>query len=141
MASRAPLCYSAGCALAVELLSSIYAQALSESQPATDWLAQALAAAERSVRIDPGYQPSRDLLALLYVSANQPERAISEAEAALKIDPDDQSALYQEMVARRHLGQTAEAQKLVQRLTELRRKTTEQQTQANAYILKEEASQ
>lgn len=123
------------------LLQYLYAQALSESQPATDWLAQALAAAERSVRIDPGYQPSRDLLALLYVSANQPERAISEAEAALKIDPDDQSALYQEMVARRHLGQTAEAQKLVHRLTELRRKTTEQQTQTNAYILKEEASQ
>lgn len=117
------------------LLQYLYAEALSQDQSSGS-MAQALEAAERSVRVDPGYLPARDLLAVLYVRGHQPQKAVTEAEAALKIDPADQAALYQEMMARRLLGQTAEAQRLVQQLAELRRKTAQEQ-QKNAWLLRD----
>jgi tetratricopeptide (TPR) repeat protein len=122
------------------LLQYLYAEALSEGTPGKDTLAQAIAAAEHSVKLEPGYEPARGLLALLYLRANQPQRAATEAEAALKIDPSDDTALYQEVMARRRLGQTAEVQKLVQRLTELRRSKAAEQKQKKGYVLKDESS-
>jgi len=118
------------------LLQYLYAEALAQSQSADEKLA--IAAAERSVAIEPGYEPARDLLAQLYLRANQPERAIAQAEAALKIDPSDQTAVYQEMMARRHLGQTAEVRQLAQRLAELRARDAEQRKQGTGYVLKDE---
>lgn len=121
------------------LLQYLYAEALSQAPPAGDTLTRAIAAAERSVEINPDYEPARDLLAVLYLRANQPDRTIAQAEAALKIDPDDEAALYQEMMARRRLGQTEDVRRLVQRMNEIRRKNAEQQ-QRQGYVLKDETS-
>lgn len=118
------------------LLQYLYAEALAQSQSTDEKLA--IAAAERSVAVEPGYEPARDLLAQLYLRANEPNRAITQAEAALKIDPADQTALFQEMLARRRLGQTAEVKQLAQRLAELRAKSAAQQAQARGYVLKDE---
>jgi hypothetical protein len=73
--------------------------------------------------------------------AGQPERAAEQAEAARKIDPGDETALYQEIMAKRRLGQTAEVQKLVQQLAELRKTNTDQQRQRKGYVLKDEVPQ
>lgn len=123
------------------LLQYLYAEALSQSHSSDDKLQQAIAAAERSVAVDPGYEPARDLLAQLYLHADQPNRAVTQAEAALKMDPADQTALYQEMMAKRRLGQNAEVRQLAQRLAELRAKSAEQQKQARGYVLKDEIAQ
>lgn len=122
------------------LLQYLYAEALSQATSA-DALPRAIAAAERSVKIEPGYQPAHDLLALLYLRAGQPQRAAEQAEAARKIDPADETALYQEIMAKRRLGQTAEVQKLVQQLAELQKTNTGQQRQRKGYVLKDEVPQ
>jgi len=123
------------------LLQYLYAEALSEATSENDALPRAIAAAERSLKIEPGYQPAHDLLALLYLRANQPERAAQQAEEARKIAPGDQTALYQEIMARRRLGQTAEVQKLVQQLAQLQKTQTDQQRQRRGYVLKDEVPQ
>ncbi len=123
------------------LLQYLYAEALSEASSENDALPQAIAAAERSVKIEPGYQPAHDLLALLYLRAGQPQRAAEQAETARKIDPADETALYQEIMAKRRLGQTAEVQKLVQQLAVLQKTNTDQQRQRKGYVLKDEVPQ
>jgi tetratricopeptide (TPR) repeat protein len=122
------------------LLQYLYAEALSESSE-TGAQPQAIAAAERSVKIEPGYLPAHDLLALLYLRAGQPERAAEQAEAARKIDPADEAALYQEIMAKRRLGHAAEVQKLAQQMAELQKTKTDRQRQGNGYVLKDEVPQ
>ena len=96
------------------LLQYLYAEALSESDASGETRKEAIAAAERSVAIDPGYEPAHDLLAVLYLRANQPDRALAEAKMALKIHPADETALYQEIMASRKLHDTSAVRKLVQ---------------------------
>lgn len=123
------------------LLQYLYAEALSEATSEKDALPRAIAAAERSVKIEPGYQPAHDLLALLYLRAGQPAQAAQQAEAARTIDPADETALYQEIMAKRRLGQTADVQKLVQQMAELQKTKTDQQQQRKGYVLKDEVPQ
>jgi tetratricopeptide (TPR) repeat protein len=123
------------------LLQYLYAEALSEATTENDALPRAIAAAERSVKIEPGYQPAHDLLALLYLRAGQPAQAAQQAEVARKIDPADETALYQEIMAKRRLGQTAEVQRLVRQLAELQKTNTDQQRQRKGYVLKDEVPQ
>jgi tetratricopeptide (TPR) repeat protein len=120
------------------LLWYLYAEALSQSrQQSTD----ALAAAQRSVALDGQYVPARDLLAVLYLQANQPQRALETALAALTTDPNDETALYREIIARRTLGQRAEAQKLVSRLQEIHSRNLKRQQQSHSYVLRDETVQ
>lgn len=120
------------------LLQYLYAEALSQASSEPDALQKAIAAAEESVKIEPGYQPAHDLLAVLYLRADKPDRAAAEAKAAQAIDPNDETAVYQELVARRRLGQTTEVAQLVKRLAEVRKKNAEQQQKSQGYVLKDE---
>ncbi len=122
------------------LLQYLYAEALSDSQPEGDTLSRAIKAAEQSVKIDPGYQAAHDLLAKLYLRSGDLKRAINEAESAERIDPTDELALYQEMMATRQLGDTAEERKLAQKFAELRKKNAEHQRQGNGFVLKDDIS-
>jgi tetratricopeptide (TPR) repeat protein len=123
------------------LLWYLYAEALSQSKEGDRKSAETLAAAERSVALDGQYVPARDLLALLYLQAKQPQQALQTALAALKIDPNDETALYREIMARRSLGQRDEAQKLVPQLRELRSRNMKSQQQSHSYVLRDEAAQ
>lgn len=120
------------------LLQYLYAEALSESGSTKDATQVAIAAAEKSAAIDPGYAPSRDLLALLYLRLNKPEKSLAEAQVALKIHPTDDVALYHEIMARRRLGQTAEVQELVKKLAGMRKSNTQRQKAGHRYVLKDE---
>ncbi len=121
------------------LLQYLYAESLSESSSkgATQ---QAIAAARKSIAINPHYAPVRDLLALLYLHTHEPKRALEEAQAALRIDPTDDTALYHEIMARRRLGQTAQVQKLVKELAVMRRSNAQRQKAHHHYVLKDEMS-
>ncbi|HVT98344.1 MAG TPA: tetratricopeptide repeat protein [Acidobacteriaceae bacterium] len=123
------------------LLWYLYAEALSQSTKGGPRSPEALAAAERSVALDGNYVPARDLLALLYLQASQPQRALEASLAALKIDPDDETALYREIIARRTLGQHDEAQQLVPRLQEIRNKNMKRQQLSHSYVLRDEMAQ
>lgn len=123
------------------LLWYLYAEALSQSGDNDHLVAEALAAAERSVALDGQYVPARDLLASLYLQSKQPQRALQVASAALKIDPNDETALYREIMAYRSLGQREEAQKLVPQLQEIRARNMKKQKLSHSYVLKDEIAQ
>ncbi|MGC2636067.1 MAG: tetratricopeptide repeat protein [Acidobacteriaceae bacterium] len=119
------------------LLQYLYAEALSNGNAESDATDQAIAAAERSVALEPGYSPARDLLALLFLRANQPQKALEQAQAALKIAPHDDAALYHEIMARRRLGQNEEVQALVKQLAVMRSENARRETASHHYVLQE----
>ncbi len=120
------------------LLQYLYAEALSEATSEINGTQEAIAAARKSVAIDPGYSPARDLLALLWLRANQPQRALEQAEAALRIQPNDDVALYHEIMARRRLGQTDQIQPLLKQLTAMRSENAQKERASHRYVLQEE---
>lgn len=122
------------------LLQYLYAEALSDSQSGRETLSRAIKAAEQSVKIDPSYQPAHDLLAKLYLRAGDLKRAIDEAVSAERIDPTDELALYQEMMATRQLGDTKQERKLAQRFAELRKENAQHQRQGNGFVLRDDIS-
>ncbi|MFP5227884.1 MAG: tetratricopeptide repeat protein [Acidobacteriota bacterium] len=119
------------------LLWYLYAEALSESKEQDPSSKHALAAATRSVALDGQYVPARDLLALLYLQTNQPKLALKAALAALRIDPNDETALYREIIALRSLGQHDEAQKLVPRLQKIHSSNLKRQQLSHSYVLRD----
>lgn len=120
------------------LLQYLYAEALSQNTSDPNANQKAIQAAERSVAADPGYGPARDLLTTLWLRANQPQKALEQALAALKIRPDDDTALYHEIMARRILGQKQQVQALVQKLEVMRSKNAQKQRASQHYVLQEE---
>ena len=67
------------------LLQYLLAEALSESTGAE--LQEAIAVAKKACTLEPDYEPARDLLAELYLRAEQPAQAERQAELALARDP------------------------------------------------------
>ena len=124
------------------LLQYLLAEQLSESADDAGGTrsSDAIAAAQRAVTLDPKYQAAHDLLALLYVRANQPELAIQQAEMALALDRNDQNALYQEIIARRRSGNTSQVQALTKRLDEARKENERKQQNSDRYRLQDEAN-
>ena len=122
------------------LLQYLLAEQLAEDGARSDpaQLEKAIAAGKRAVALDPTYRAAHDLLAVLYVRGNQPKLAIEQSEAALALDPNDQEALYQEILSRRRLGDTAEVKALTARLEDARRTNAEKQDQSGRYSLQEE---
>lgn len=120
------------------LLQYLYAEALSNASSETDATQKAIQAAEKSVALEPGYAPARDLLALLWLRVQQPQKALEQAQAALKIQPDDDGALYHEIMARRRLGQTEQVQALVKQLAAMRSQNAQKEKAGHHYLLQEE---
>lgn len=120
------------------LLQYLYAEALANATSEADATQEAIQAAEKSVAIEPGYAPARDLLALLLLRVRQPQKALEQAQAALKIQPDDDVALYHEIMARRRLGQTEQVETLVKKLAEMRSQNDQKERAGRHYMLQEE---
>jgi tetratricopeptide (TPR) repeat protein len=118
------------------LLQYLYAEALAhgtanENEQNTT---KAVLVVKKALELEPEYQPARDLLCTLLLKTNQFAEVIDQAGIALKNDPDDQSALYQEIQAQRRLGNKEAVQPLVTRLEQLKRQ--QQVTQAQ-YLLED----
>jgi tetratricopeptide (TPR) repeat protein len=118
------------------LLQYLYAEALLESPDSgkPEVQAEAIRAANQAVKLESDYQPARDLLTVLYMRAGNASAAKQQAEEALKRNPDDTAALYQEMMADRKLGQKGDVDGLVARLKQL--KQSEQET-TTKYLLQD----
>jgi tetratricopeptide (TPR) repeat protein len=123
------------------LLQYLYAEALAtgEGDGAGQNLTKAIAAVRKAIQIEPGYQPARDLLCTLLLKTNQFHEVIDQAGIALKQDPADQSALYQEIQAQRRLGNKEAISPLVKRLQEL--KSQQQVAQAQYQLQDANTSQ
>ena len=122
------------------LLQYLLAEQLSHTEDGANGaqLDAAIKAAMRAATLDPKYQAAHDLLAVLYVRSNQPALAIQQAEMALALNPNDQDALYQEIMARRRSGEPSQLQALTARLNEARSENTRKQQNTDRYRLLEE---
>jgi tetratricopeptide (TPR) repeat protein len=109
------------------LLQYLYAEALSHDEGSDP--AKAITAAKNALVLEPDYQPARDLLCTLLLKTNQYGEVIDQAGIALTHDPNDQSALYQEIQAQRRLGNKEALSGLVKRLEELKRQQQVAQAQ------------
>lgn len=99
------------------LLQYLYAEALSEAANAdATVLAQAIHSARRAVQLEPNYQPARDLLCVLLLRNNDLPGVVVQAEAATKLNPYDDVAIYQELLAEHRLQHTDKAAALVKKL-------------------------
>jgi tetratricopeptide (TPR) repeat protein len=116
------------------LVHYLYAEALSQSDPAMKNGAQAIEAARRAVALEPNYQPALDLLCQLEVRAGNLDKALEVAHKAIARNPDDEAAIYQEMMVYRRLGKKDEVNQLVAKLKQL--KEHQQNTKTN-YQLQE----
>ena len=120
------------------LVQYLLAEQLAESgEGSSADVETAIAAARRATELDPGYQPAHDLLAKMYLRGQQPRLAIEQAEMALKLNPDDQEALYQELMARRRSGETRDLDVLVARLNRVREENARKQQSVDRYRLVE----
>jgi tetratricopeptide (TPR) repeat protein len=82
-----------------------------------------------------------DLLASLYLQADQPEQAVKACRFALRIMPKDQQAVYSLILALRKTGAKEELKGLVQTLTDLRKEEQAENNHTNRYGQLIEASQ
>jgi tetratricopeptide (TPR) repeat protein len=121
------------------LLQYLLAEALFENANTVgaNGQAEAIRAANRSIELEPDFQPARDLLAVLYLRVGNPTAARMQAIEALKRNPADTAALYQQIMADRNLGRANEIDGLVARLKQL--KKNEQETKTK-YLLGEVSS-
>ena len=108
-------------------------------EPGTPAFQQAVAAAERALRKQPGFNLAADTLTELYLRAGQTSLAEKISRQALKSDPNDQSALYHLIVClRKNKGGQSELPQLVQRLAEATARLREQEEALNRFKLVEE---
>ena len=120
------------------VLQYLLAEQLSQtSQSNAENLDRAVRAAQKATILDPHYVPARDLLAKLYLRANQPNLAMEQAEKALQDDPTDQEALYQKLVAARHSGDRAAVRELSQQFEAIRTANAEHQKTVDRFRLEE----
>jgi len=94
----------------------LYATALSREAGAisSETRAKAIGALRKAIEIDPNDARSHALLGQLDLAAGKPDAAAVELETALKIEPENTTALYQLGLLRRRQGKTAAAERLLQ---------------------------
>ncbi len=117
------------------LLQYLYAEALSQSENASEpVIEKAIAAASRSVQLEPTYQPAHDLLCVLLLRHNDLDAVIAQAEEAKKHDPYDEVAIFQELRAEQKLKHTEKIATLVKQLQDAKAHNQQARTK---YILEE----
>ena len=117
------------------LLQYLYAEALSQIEnPDQALLERAIATAQRALQLEPGYQPARDLLCVLLLRHNDFGSVVVQAEEAIKRDPYDEVALYQELLAEHKLHHADRASVLVKKLQDAKAHNHEAKTK---FILQE----
>lgn len=119
------------------LLWNTQASILADKGPSPDSAEFQLAvqSARKAVTLQPSLSSAHNILARLYLQAEQPGPAIEECREALRHSPNDQSALYHLIVALRKTGQMAEIPGLLQRLAQARRDATNAEAENYRYKL------
>jgi tetratricopeptide (TPR) repeat protein len=117
------------------LLQYLYAESLSQvANGDQNLLEKAIAAARRSTKLEPGYQPANDLLCVLLLRHNDLAEVVTQAQAATKLDPYDEVAIYQELQAEHKLKHDDKTAILVKQLQQAKAHSQEGRTK---YILEE----
>jgi Flp pilus assembly protein TadD len=109
----------------------LYALALSKESGQTSGAtrASAVAALHKAIALDQNDAGSHALLGHFELVAGNSEAALREWEIALKLDPQNVTALYQLALLYRRQGRTEEAQRLLQRFQRVKAKQQAEETQ------------
>ena len=99
---------------------------------------QAIASAQRAVKVRPGLVAARDTLAKLYLQEGKDQLAVEQSRESRRVDPNDQIAIYHLIVGLRRTGHKQELPELLQKLAELRQKATREEGEHNRYKLIEQ---
>ena len=120
------------------LLQYLLAQALSELGESSAGAAkEAIASARRSIALNPEYQPAYDLLTMLCLRSGEVTEALSQAELAAAHDPEDATALYQLLLAKRRAGQQEGLKELSERISRLHQTQNNERLDTPGYKLED----
>lgn len=119
------------------LLNFLLAKLLMDETPSADSTAfkQAMDSIHRAVQLKPDLVGAHDLLAKMYLSIGQYDRAVEECHVALQYAPADETATYHLVIALRHMGQKDELQALVKRLSQLHQDSLKKETERKRFQL------
>lgn len=103
---------------------------------------EAVSSAKTALALRPDMVDARDLLAGLYIHAEQYNLAIEQSRLAIKQTPSDEEAAYHLLVALRHTGQsgTGEMKALVKRLAEMHQESLKHETERKKFRLVEQST-
>jgi tetratricopeptide (TPR) repeat protein len=104
-------------------------------EPGSPQFQTAIRSAKKAVALQPSLVAAHDVLAKLYLQAQQNQAASEHCRMALKLDPKDQTALYHLIQALRKMGNKNEIPDLLKRLAELRAEGTKDERERNRYKL------
>lgn len=115
------------------LLAQLIMNQTPESQSAA--FKEAMQEAMIAVKSKPDLVEAHNLLASMYMSLNQYDRAIKECRTALQYDPANESAMYHLIISLRHSGHNDELPQLVKRLSELHQESLRRETDRKRFRL------
>lgn len=102
----------------------------------TEQFRSAVSAAERAVRLEPGFVLVRDLLAGLYLKSGESAKAVKESRASLLQNPTDEVALYHLIQAlRKTKGSEDHIKQLTKRLAAAREHSKKEEADESRYKL------
>jgi len=105
--------------------------------PGSEELKEAEAAAEKATRLQPKSAAARLVLSRLYTESGKFGEALAQAEEAVKLAPEDVTALYNLILATKGSGRTDQLPHLVKRLEEVKRESARKRQQLRQYRLTE----
>lgn len=106
-------------------------------KPGSTDYAEELSAATKAVQLDPHLAVAHNLLGSLYLKSGQTALAVEHCEAALRIDPANQEALYHMILALRESDRKDEIPALTKKLVALRTAEDKRQSHTTRYQLVE----
>jgi tetratricopeptide (TPR) repeat protein len=106
-------------------------------QPGMPEFQEAVSAARRSIQKNPDFVLAHNVLSELYLRAGNTQEAIAQSNSALKADPNDQTALYNLIMALRKSGNNSEIPALVERLAQATTSAREREADINRFKLVE----
>jgi tetratricopeptide (TPR) repeat protein len=104
----------------------------------TSEFAQAIEAARKAIQLQPNLSLARDVLSRLYLQEGNVNGAIEQSRAAVRANPDDQTALYHLILALRKAGKNEEVAELTNQFAALRERVRKKEANERRYTLVEQ---
>jgi tetratricopeptide (TPR) repeat protein len=121
------------------LTQYLFAEALSQEgapEGSADYV-EVVAAARKACQLDPSMIVAHDLLATIYLQQSRPQLAMEESRAALKLDPNDQQALFHLILSLRKTGDKDQIPPLLKQMLAARAANQDEQTRNKRFQLQE----
>jgi len=103
--------------------------------PGTVDFEEAMACAQKAVRLQPNFSQARELLSRLYEDSGKMDEAIAESREAVRRSPADETALYHLILVTKKAGNNSELPDLLKRFRDLREASSRKEAQLRRFAL------